>query len=118
MVGRHRRPVADSRDPFAGRVVRDVHWPEHLADVVELDLDRIDRRGRRLGPGGLARLLVDGDDVGERPTGVDADANPSPASTRTRGLSADVYSEDVGLGPVERKNPPSEWAAGSACGRV
>jgi hypothetical protein len=73
LVGGDRRPVADGGDRLAGQA----EHAQHLADAGEEALGGVGGGGRRLGGGGLPGLLVHRDDVGERPPGVDADADPA-----------------------------------------
>ena len=50
---------------------------EHLVDAGEEAVGRVGGGGRRLGGDQLTGCLVEGDDVGERASGVDADADAS-----------------------------------------
>ena len=77
----------------------EVHQAQDLADAVEEALGGVGGGGRRLRGRGLAGLLVHGDDVGERPAGVDADADP--ALTHGRNLSGEIsLGGRLGGGPV------------------
>ena len=75
LVGGHRGAVADRTDrvPAAGRQSQQA---EHLVDAGQEAVGRIGRCGRGLGGHQPAARLVEGDDVGERATGVDADTQP------------------------------------------
>ena len=92
LVGRHRGAVADRRDR-AAVAGRETEQPQHLVDARHEPVGRVRRRRRGLGRGQLPGLLVEGDDVGEGATGVDADADPA-----SRGLRHADHSN----GPVRR----------------
>src|SRR5215212_455036 len=84
LVGGDRRAMADRRD----RRPVEVHEGQDLADSVEEALGRVRGCGRRLRGRRPAGLLVHRDDVGERPAGVDADADP--AVTHAGYLSGEI----------------------------
>ena len=73
LVGGDRRAVAHGGHVGAARP----HQVEHLVDAVDEAVGRVGGGGRRLGGDQLTGRLVEGDDVGERAAGVDADANAS-----------------------------------------
>jgi hypothetical protein len=78
LVGRDRGAVADRRDRVrsgAGQV-QDLGQPGHEPR------GRVGRSRRRLGDRYRAGRLVNGDNVGERPAGVDPDAEPGRAHGR------------------------------------
>ncbi len=72
LVGGHRGAVADRGDRVAV-VGGQTQQAEHLLHAGEEAVGRVARRRRRLGRDQLAAVLVEGDDVGERATRVDAD---------------------------------------------
>ena len=73
LVGGDGRAVAHGGHVGAARP----HQVEHLVDAVDEAVGRVGGGGRRLGGDQLTGRLVEGDDVGERASGVDADANAS-----------------------------------------
>jgi hypothetical protein len=72
-VGRDRRAVADGGEVVAPGL----HHVEDLRDPGDEAVGGVRRRARGLGRDDLAGVLVDGDDVGEGPAGVDADPDAS-----------------------------------------
>ncbi len=76
LVGGHRGAVAD-RGQRGAVTGREAHQPEHLLDAGHEAVRGVRRGAGRLGGDQLAAVLVEGDDVGERATGVDPDADPA-----------------------------------------
>src|SRR4028118_2264752 len=70
-------PARPARAARGARGGGEVQQAGHLADAGEEALGGVGRGGRRLGGGRGPRVLVDGDDVGERAPGVDADPHPA-----------------------------------------
>ncbi len=86
LVRRDGGAVRDRGDILTGRA----HEVEDLADAVDETVGGVARRRWRLGGDELTRLLVQGDDVGERPTRVDADPDPSCSQSCSHGKDSTV----------------------------
>ncbi len=78
LVGRDGGAVADGGDVVAGRV----EHAEDLLDAGDEPVGGVGGGARGLGGHELAGVLVEGDDVGERAPGVDADPDPSLSLVR------------------------------------
>ena len=100
LVGGDGGAVADRRDrvTVAGGQAQQ---PEHLVDAGHEAVGGVARRRGGLGGDQLAGVLVEGDDVGERAAGVDADPDPS----RVGGAMAHIQSRPPAPGP--RHNVPT-----------
>ena len=94
LVRRDGRAVRDGADVVTARV----HEVEDLADAGEEAVGGVARCRGRLRRDELARVLVERDDVGERATGVDADADPAACG------GACCHGEDSTGG-----TPPGRW---------
>ena len=120
LVGGHRGAVADRADRVAV-ALRQPEQAEHLVDAGHEPVGRVARRRRRLGGDQLAGVLVEGDDVGEGATGVDADADPAghgaslPPVARTR-RRRNLPTETADVGECHQRAPTlGSWTSRSWC---
>ena len=106
LVRRDRRAVADRGDVVARRL----EHAEDLLDAGDEPVGRVGGGARRLGRDELAGVLVEGDDVGERAPGVDADPDPSLRSAPCRRFNRASGAIRCQFVPTKRGRRPSRHA--------
>ena len=104
LVGRHGRAVRDGRDVAA----LGTDDAEDLLDAGDEAVGRVARRAGGLGGDQLTRVLVEGDHVGERAPGVDADPDPPRAhgDDSTDPAAAVTTAEFADGSPLPRQDLP------------